>query len=126
MSTILLVEHDPLQAFLRKSILERRFSDVRRVGDAAEALCLLEQPQFAGGLGLVVSGSHHSGIAVEDFVAELHTRMPCLPVLVIGDDGDDSGDFAGDSVSFMPRPVIAEKLLTIASQLMAQDRRKTA
>jgi CheY-like chemotaxis protein len=35
MATILLVDDDPLQASVRKSILERRFSDVRRVGDAA-------------------------------------------------------------------------------------------
>ena len=56
MATILLVDNDPLQAFLRKSILERRFDDVQRVGDAAEAFCLVEQPQFAENLGLVISG----------------------------------------------------------------------
>ena len=53
MATILLVDDDPLQAFVRKSTLEKRFHDVERVADAAEALCLVEQPQFAGGLGLV-------------------------------------------------------------------------
>jgi len=38
---ILLVDNDPLQAFQRKSILERQFQEVERVGDAADALCLV-------------------------------------------------------------------------------------
>ena len=88
MATILLVENDPLQAFLRKSILERRFSDVQRVTDAAEALCLVEQPQFAGNLGLVISGLNMPGIGGPAFVAELRIRMPWLPILVLGSDSD--------------------------------------
>jgi len=62
MAIILLVDNDPLQAFQRKSILERRFQEVERVGDAAEALCLVEQPYFAGKLGLVISGLSMPGI----------------------------------------------------------------
>ena len=62
MATILLVDSDPLQAHQRRSILERRFPDVQRVGDAAEALCLVEQPQFTANLGLVISGQHMQGI----------------------------------------------------------------
>lgn len=124
MATVLLVDDDPLQAGVRKSILERRFADVRRVGDAAEALCLVEEPQFAGNLGLVVSGNHHSGIGVPDFVAELHSRLPDLPVLVIGD--DLLGEPSGEGVWYLPRPVPAEEMLAAASQLMANNVRKTA
>ena len=87
MTTILLVDNDPLQASLRKSILERRFSEVERVADAAEALCLVEQPQFAGHLGLVVSGLNMPGIGGPAFVAELHDRLPNVPVLVLGSGG---------------------------------------
>jgi DNA-binding NtrC family response regulator len=126
MATILLVDDDPLQASVRKTILERRFSDVRRVGDAAEALCLVEQPQFARNLGLVISGHHHSGIGVPAFVAELHTRMTEVPVLVLDDNADDRDDFRGDDVYFLQRPVRAEEMLSIAIQMMAQTERKTA
>ena len=62
MAKILLVDDDPLNASVRKAILERNHSDVRRVGDAAEALCLLEQPNFANDINLVVSSDQHSGI----------------------------------------------------------------
>jgi DNA-binding NtrC family response regulator len=126
MSTILLVEHDPLQAFLRKSILERRFSDVRRVGDAAEAFCLVEQPQFAGNLGLVVSGSHMPGISGPAFVAELHTRMPLLPVLVLGSASEAAADYAGECVRFLPRPFASDEMLALADQMLMPYEYKTA
>lgn len=126
MSTILLVDHDPLQAFLRKSILERRFSDVRRVGDAAEAFCLVEQPQFAGHLGLVVSGSHRPGIGGPAFVAELHARMPLLPVLVLGSDSEVEGDYAGDCVHFLPRPFASDEMLALADRMLMTYECKTA
>ena len=118
MSTILLVDDDPLQAFIRMSVLEKRFPDVRRVGDAAEALCLVEQPQFADKLGLVVSGHHRPGIGGPAFVAELRSRMPALPVLVLGDAAEDPGNYKGERVRFLARPVAAEEMLTQASQML--------
>lgn len=118
MATILLVDDDPLQAFVRKSVLESRFHDVQRVSDAAEALCLVEQPQFAGKLGLVISGIHMRGIGGPAFVAELHSRLPALPVLVLGNGGEAAIDYEGEWVRFVSQPVASEELLTLASQLL--------
>ena len=120
MATILLVDNDPLQAFLRKSILERRFHDVQRVGDAAEALCLVEQPQFAESLGLVISGLHMHGIGGPAFVAELHTRLPKVPVLVLGSASEAAGDYAGEFVRFLSRPVSSDEMLSAAGKMLAQ------
>jgi DNA-binding NtrC family response regulator len=118
MATILLVDDDPLQAFVRKSVLESRFHDVQRVRDAAEALCLVEQPQFADRLGLVISGVHMRGIGGPAFVAELHSRLPALPVLVLGNGGEAAIDYTGEWVRFVGQPVASEELLTLASQLL--------
>lgn len=123
---ILLVDDDPLQAFVRKSILEKRFSDVHRVADAAEALCLVEQPLFAGRLGLVVSAHHLTGIGGPAFVAELHTRMPSLPVLVLGDSDAVKDDYPAKGVRFLPRPFVAEEMLAMATRMLAQNKLKTA
>ena len=123
---ILLVDDDPLQAFVRKSLLERRFPDVQRVAGAAEALCLVEQPLFAGSLGLIVSGHHSAGIGGPAFVAELHTRIPLLPVLVLGDSSENRTDYSGENVGFLPRPILAKEMLALASRLMAQNAIKTA
>jgi CheY-like chemotaxis protein len=126
MPTILLVDHDPLQAFLRKSILERGFQDVQRVSEAAEALCLVEQPRFADNLALVIAGHHMPGIGGPEFVAELLSRMPDLPVIVLGGSNETAGDYPGDSVSFRPRPIAAEELLALAGQLMETRHRDAA
>lgn len=120
MATILLVDNDPLQAFLRKSILESRFSPVERVADAAEALCLVEQPQFADHLGLVVSGLSMPGFGGPAFVAELHERLPNLPVLVLGSASEAPADYPGGWVRFLPRPFGGEELLDAAGELLAQ------
>jgi DNA-binding NtrC family response regulator len=126
MATILLVDNDPLQAFLRKSILEQRFRDVQRVSDAAEALCLVEQPHFARDLGLVVSGLDMPGIGGPEFVAELHARLPKVPVLVLGGASDAAGDYTEDRVRFLPRPIKADALLALAGMLLAQSELSTA
>ena len=120
------MDDDPLQALVRKSILEKRFSDVQRVTDAAEALCLVEQPQFARSLGLVVSGHHLAGIGGPAFVAELHTRMPSLPVLVLGDSSEENSYYSGEYVSFLCRPILPEEMLSIAVRMVAQNEGKTA
>jgi CheY-like chemotaxis protein len=125
MLTILLVDDDPLQAFVRRSALEKRFSNVLRVTDAAEALCLVEQPDFSGKLGLVIMNEHMQGIGGPAFVAELHTRMPSLPILVLGGSSKDPSYYRGDSVRFLPRPFPAEKMLALASQLFMQNQPKT-
>jgi DNA-binding NtrC family response regulator len=125
MAIILLVDNDPLQAFLRKSVLERRFHDVQRVGDAAEALCLVEQPLFAGNLGLVISGLHMPGIGGPVFVAELHERLPNVPVLVLGNGSEAAGDYSSDGVCFLPRPFATDEMLALAGQLLAQSEQQT-
>jgi CheY-like chemotaxis protein len=120
MATILLVDNDPFQALQRKSILERRFQDVQRVGDASEALCLVEQPQFAGNLKLVISGGHMQGIGGPAFVAEIHTRLPNVPILVLGIDTEAETEYSGERVRFLPRPFTDEEMLRAAGIMVAQ------
>ncbi|MGB7548193.1 MAG: response regulator [Terracidiphilus sp.] len=121
MATILLVDDDPLQAFVRKSILEKKFQDVLRAADAAEALCLVEQAQFAGGLGLVISDLHMPGIGGPAFVAELHTRLPMVPVLVLGGVSEGPADYAAEGVRFLPSPCASEEMLAMASQMLTPN-----
>ena len=126
MPTILLVDHDPLQAFLSMSILESRFQDVQRVSEAAEAFCLVEQPRFADNLALVIAGHHMPGIGGPEFVAELLSRMPELPVIVLGGSTETASDYPGESVCFRPRPIAADELLALAGQLMELRHRTAA
>ncbi|MGB8261317.1 MAG: hypothetical protein WCE75_13240 [Terracidiphilus sp.] len=120
MMTILLVENDPLHAILRKAILERQFGQVERVTDATEALCLVEQPQFACDLGLVVCGPQRPGFGGPAFVTELHARIPRLPVLVLGGAAEQANDYAGPAVRFLPGPVEEDEILDAAGHLLAE------
>ena len=126
MSTILLVDDDPLQAYLMMSLLGRRFSEVRRVNDAAEALCLVEQHDFAANLGLVISGHHSLGFGGPAFVAELRSRMPAVPVLVLGATDESPTLYADSHVVFLPRHLVVEQMVAISSQLLGQAKTEVA
>jgi DNA-binding NtrC family response regulator len=122
MATILIVDDDPLQASLLMSLLGQQFGNVCRVNDAAEARCLIEQPEFATKLSLVITGNHITGIGGPAFVSELHSRKPDLPVLVLSASGSgpsDYSDFKDEQVVFLPRPVGGDKMLAVTSQILS-------
>ncbi len=126
MTTILIVDDDPLQASLTMSLLGRQFGNVCRVNDAAEALCLVEQPEFADKLGLVISRHRTPGIGGPAFVAELRSRKPDLPVLVLGADGTAPSDYSDENVVYLPRSIGGQKMLAVTSQMLAHRRNAVA
>jgi len=126
MATILIVDDDPLQASFIMSLLGRQFGNVCRVNDAAEALCLIEQPEFASKLRLVISGHHTPGIGGPAFVAELHSRKPELPVLVLGANGAAPSDYTEAHVVFLSRPVGRDKMLAVTGQILADRKHAVA
>ena len=108
------------------SLLGQRFGDVRRVTDAAEALCLIEQPELACKLGLVISGHHKPGIGGPAFVNELRSRMPDLPVLVLGTTGETPADYAETHAIWLAKPFTSEKMLTLTLQMLADHKNAVA
>ncbi|MGO9797314.1 MAG: response regulator [Terracidiphilus sp.] len=126
MATILLVDDDPLQASLMMSLLGSRFGSVCRVNDAAEALCLIEQPEFAGNLGLVITGHHTPGIGGPAFVAELRSRKPGLPVLVLAAKDAAPSEYSDAHVVFLPRAVGGDKMLAVTCQMLSDQTKAIA
>ncbi|MGA3132767.1 MAG: response regulator [Terracidiphilus sp.] len=122
MTTIFLVDDDPLQASLMVSLLGRRFGEVCRASDAGEALCLIEESGFAETLGLVICGHHTLGIGGPAFVAELHTRMPDLPVLVLGTTGESAAHYSAGNVAYLAKPYKADKILTLTGQMLTDHK----
>ena len=118
MTTILIVDDDPLQASLLMSLLGRQFGNVCRVNDAAEALCLIEQPEVAASLSLVITGHQMKGIGGPAFVAGF-ARKPDLPVLVLSASGEEPSNYKDDRVLFLPRPVAGDKMLAVTRQILA-------
>lgn len=105
------------------SLLGRQFGDVRRATDAAEALCLVEQQEFACKLSLVICRHCTAGITGPAFVAELHARMPLIPVLVLGSPDSRPADYTDEPVAFLPRPFVAEKMLSLTRQMLESNKK---
>jgi len=108
------------------SLLEKQFGDVRRAADAAEALCLIEQPEFAERLGLVISGHQATGIGGPAFVAELRARVPEVPVLVLGSPDEARADYTEAQIAFLPRPGVGKEMLAVARRMLEQRRNAAA
>jgi CheY-like chemotaxis protein len=118
MTMVLLVDDDPLQAHVRRSILQRQFRAVERAADAAEAFIMVEEPDFVEKLGLVVVGLNRPGMGSPAFVAELTSRIPTVPVLVLGCNREDAALFPGENVRFLLRTVPTDQMLAISRQMM--------
>lgn len=100
------------------SFLGRHFGTVCRVSDAAEAFCLIEQPEFANKLGLIITGHHTPGFGGPAFIAELHLRMPNLPVLVLAEKNAAPSEYSDPDVVFLARPFNGDKVLAVTGQLL--------
>jgi FixJ family two-component response regulator len=60
------------------------------------------------------------GVGAPAFVAELHERLPKVPVLVLGGGADTATDYHGGWVRFLPRPFAGEAILAAANEMLAQ------
>jgi DNA-binding response OmpR family regulator len=126
MATILLVDDNPLRASLRQSILEGSVSAVVRVSDAAEALCLVESPEFASSLRLVITGHTGSGIPGPDFAAELRARLPHVPVLILSAQGDVEREYAGIGGLYHSKTLSPDELRSAVNRLLGAMTRQSA
>jgi CheY-like chemotaxis protein len=126
METILLVDDNPLRAAMRKSLLDGKAAVVVRALDASEALCMVESPEFAQGLALVITGHLMSGISGPEFVEEFRSRMPEVPVLVLSAVPDAEQEYKGIPQVFVSRASGGDELRSIVSRLVDLGQRQTA
>ncbi len=125
MTTVLLVDDDPLQAHVRRSILGRHFT-IERAAEAAEAFILVEDPRFVEHLGLVVVGLNRPGLGSPAFVAELITRLPHVPVLVLGRRREEAALYEGANVRFLPRTASPEQMVAVSRQMLNRPSARVA
>jgi CheY-like chemotaxis protein len=126
MDTILLVDDNPLRAAMRKSILEGNAPAVVRALDASEALCMVESAEFARRLTLVITGHVTTGISGPEFVAELRSRMPQVPVLVLSMVADAEPEYRGIPGVYISRTTFPDELRSLVSRLILTAERQTA
>jgi CheY-like chemotaxis protein len=126
METILLVDDNPLRASMRKSLLEGSAPEVVRALDASEALCLVESPEFAQGLALVITGHAMTGISGPEFVAEFRSRMPRVPVLVLSAAPNAEREYREIPDVLVSQTTSPDELKSLARGLVVSRQKRTA
>jgi CheY-like chemotaxis protein len=126
METILLVDDNPLRASLRKSLLEGSAPEVVRALDASEALCLVELPEFAQALALVITGHAMTGISGPEFVAEFRSRMAGVPVLVLSAMPSAEKEYQGIPGVLVSQTTSPDELRALARRLVVSAQKRTA
>jgi len=126
MKTILLVDDNPLRASMRKSLFEGGVPEVVRALDAGEALCLVESPEFARNLALVVTGHVMSGISGPEFVAEFRSRMPEVPVLVLSGIPGAGQEYEGIPGVAISEATSPEDLRNLVRSMVGRGQRRSA
>ena len=111
---------------MRKSLLEGKAPAVVRALDASEALCLVESPEFAEGLALVITGHAMTGISGPEFVGEFRSRMPQVPVLVLSAVANAEKEYQGISGVFVSQTTSPDELCKLAGRLLGIGQRQTA
>jgi len=111
---------------MRKSLLEGNAPAVVRALDAAEALCMVESPEFAQGLALVITGHAMTGISGPEFVEEFRSRMPQVPVLVLSAVPDAEQEYKEISGVYVSRTTSPDELRSLVGRLVNVGQKQTA
>ncbi len=123
---ILLVDDNCIQATTRKAILSRSGRNVAVACDGLQALAMLDQMGGLHPVGLVVTDHLMPGLTGPQFVAELRTRFPDLPVLVLSGLAEAEDLYCHLDVLFRVKPFPPDELLSLVRSLLAQPIGRTA
>lgn len=123
---ILLVDDDPFHSQIRTAALEAVYPCVVRASGAAEAFILVDKPEFARDLALVIVGLNMPWLSGPAFVTELAHRVVDVPVLVLCRENETSRDYEADNVHLLPASASMEEMLRITRSILSTPIRQIA
>jgi len=124
MKQVLLVDDDPSQLAVRQLLLSRGGIDSQLATDARQALALLKSDAGRATIGLVVTDHLMPEMNGTDFVREIRSFVPNLPVIVISGLPEAHDAYVGLEVLFLAKPCEPEDLIAIVRNALrpASDR----
>ena len=124
MKQVLLVDDDPSQLAVRQLLLSRGGVESQLATDARQALALLKSDAGRETIGLVVTDHLMPEMNGADFVREMRSVLPSLPVIVISGLPDARDAYDGLDVLFLTKPCEPEDLIAIVRNALmpASDR----
>ena len=87
---------------------------------------MVESPEFAQGLALVITGHVMTGISGPEFVEEFRSRMPQVPVLVLSVVPDAEQEYKGIPGVYVSRATTPDDVRAIVGRLVDVGQRQTA
>jgi len=116
--TILLIDENPVQVSARKLILERAGFHIATALDPHDALNHLLDPTTAARISLVITDHLMNSMIGSDFVRELRSAYPSLPVLVITGFAEALPEYDGLNIHFRLKPLFPDQLIETIHHLI--------
>ena len=124
MKQVLLVDDDPSQLAVRQLLLSRAGIESQLATEARQALALLKSDAGRATIGLVVTDHLMPEMNGADFVREIRSFVPNLPVIVISGLPEAHDAYDGLEILFLAKPCEPEDLIAIVRNALtpASDR----
>jgi CheY-like chemotaxis protein len=124
---VLLLDDNPAQLAIRELVLRKGGLESHVATNAASALALLRSEAGKQKIGAVVTDHIMPGMDGVQFVRELRTFNPDIPVIVISGLAEAEEEYVGLNVVFRTKPCEPEDLISLVkSTLDGAGTRKSA
>ena len=117
-ATVLLIDDNAIQAATRQTILKRAGYFVIPVLNPQRALQQFRDNDFPSEINLVITDHIMPGMSGAEFVREMRTLHPELPVLVISGLEEAEEEYRGLNVTFRLKPLLPDNLLASVDRLI--------
>ena len=123
---VLLVDDNALQACTREAILVRSDIAVVVVHGAEEALAVLEDPDLAGDITLMVTDHLMPGMNGAELTRKVRSFAPSLPILVLSGMPDAEAEYAGLNVTFQLKPFPPPGFIRLVKSMRSRQALRSA
>ena len=117
-ATILLIDDNATQAAVRQMILKRVGYFVFAVLSPERALDQYRSGEFPAPIDLVITDHLMPGMTGAEFVREVRTFDPSVPVLVISGLAEAEDEYEHLGVQFRLKPLLPDQLLSDVNRLI--------
>ena len=113
MRQVLLLDDNPVQLTVREMVLRKAQIDTHVATNASSALAFLRSEVGQQKIGAVVTDHVMPNMDGVEFVKQLRSFHPELPVIVISGLPDADQEYGGLNVTFRLKPCDPEELITL-------------
>jgi CheY-like chemotaxis protein len=117
-ATILLIDDNAVQAATRQTILKRAGYFVIAVLNPERALEQFRNNEFPAPIDLIITDHIMPGMNGSEFVTQVRTFAPSVPVLVISGLAEAEDEYDGLGIHFRLKPLLPDNLLASVHRLI--------